>query len=214
MFVFNRALLLKINDMKITKLKPNPSNPRLIKDYRFLKLVKSILVFPEMLKLRPIVIDENNIILGGNMRYKALQHILKLDLPIELESFCLPKDRTDFLLEAWNDFKKNQDVPVEIADDLTPEQKREFIIKDNVGFGENDWDVLANEWNNDELNDWGLEIPNFDASELKESENKSEFENEAILKLKFDVDVYNEILEKLSESGKTGETVLLNALGL
>ena len=116
--------------LKITELKTNEYNPRLIKENKFKKLVESIKGFPEMLELRPIVIDENNIILGGNMRFKAS-------------------------IEAGL-----TEVPVKIAKNLTEEQKQEFIIKDNVGFGEWDWDILGNEWQNDKLNDWGLPVWN------------------------------------------------------
>jgi DNA modification methylase len=118
--------------MNINEIKPNPSNPRIIKDEKFKKLVKSIQDFPQMLELRPIVIDENNIVLGGNMRLKA----------------CI---------EAGL-----KDVPVKQAKELTQQQKNEFIIKDNVGFGEWDWDDLANNWNVDDVIEWGLDIPNFE----------------------------------------------------
>lgn len=121
--------------MKITDIKSNPENPRIIKDEKFRKLVKSIQDFPEMLELRPIVIDENNMVLGGNMRLKALQEL---------------------------GFKE---VPVVHAKDLTEEQKKEFIIKDNVGYGELNWDTLANYWDPDKLEEWGLDVPSFESSE-------------------------------------------------
>ena len=114
--------------LKINKIQSNVSNPRIIKDHKFRKLVKSIQEFPEMLELRPIVIDENNIILGGIMRHKA----------------CI---------EAGL-----KEVPVKIAKGLTAEQKQEFIVKDNVGFGEWDWAMLGNEWKSDKLDDWGLDV--------------------------------------------------------
>jgi len=114
--------------VKISKLKGNPSNPRIIKNDKFKKLVKSIQEFPEMLKLRPIVVDEDFMVLGGNMRLKA------------------SKDAG--LKEVW----------IEVAEGLTEEQKKEFIVKDNVGFGEWDWDVLANDWDDVKLEDWGLEL--------------------------------------------------------
>jgi DNA modification methylase len=126
--------------MLITLIKPNPNNPRIIKDNKFKLLVKSIQDFPQMLELRPIVIDENNIVLGGNMRLKA----------------CI---------EAGL-----KDVPVKIAT-LSEQQKKEFIVKDNVGFGDWDWDDLANSWNVEELTDWGLDIPNFDANVLDAEED-------------------------------------------
>lgn len=127
--------------MKITDIKPNPNNPRIIKDDKFKKLVQSIKSFPQMLELRPIVIDENNIVLGGNMRLKA----------------CIEAGLTD--------------VPVKQAADLTEEQKKEFIVKDNVGYGEWDWDDLANNWNTDDLIEWGLDIPNFEPEVLEAEED-------------------------------------------
>ena len=114
--------------VKISKVKGNPNNPRIIKNDKFTKLVKSIQEFPEMLKLRPIVVDENMIVLGGNMRLKA------------------SKDAG--LKEVW----------IEVAEGLTEEQKKEFIVKDNVGFGEWEWDMLANEWDSVQLAEWGLDV--------------------------------------------------------
>jgi site-specific DNA-methyltransferase (adenine-specific) len=121
--------------MRLSEIHTNPNNPRLIKDERFKKLVKSISEFPKMMELRPIIIDSEGTILGGNMRFKALCELKYKDIPDE-----------------W----------VKRADELTDEEKRRFIIEDNIGFGEWDWDTLANEWNQDELIEWGLEIPNFD----------------------------------------------------
>jgi len=127
--------------MLINEIKPNPNNPRLIKDHKFKQLVKSIQDFPQMLELRPIVIDENNMVLGGNMRLKA----------------CIEAGMTD--------------VPVIHANNLSEEKKKEFIVKDNVGYGEWDWDDLANNWDAQELTDWGLDIPNFDVNNLEAEED-------------------------------------------
>ncbi len=110
--------------------KVNKSNPRVIKDADFKKLVKSIKEFPEMLELRPIVVDEDGIILGGNMRYQA----------------CI---------EAGI---KEKDIPKQVAKGFTDAQKKEFIIKDNASSGEWDWDILANEWDTKELNEWGVQV--------------------------------------------------------
>jgi ParB-like chromosome segregation protein Spo0J len=120
---------MQVNKVKISEVKGNPKNPRLIKDDKFRKLVKSIQEFPQMLELRPIVVDENNIVLGGNMRLKACK-------------------------EAGL-----KEVYIVKAEGLTELQKDEFIVKDNVGFGEWDWDMLANEWDAESLNDWGLDVP-------------------------------------------------------
>jgi len=114
--------------VKISQVKGNPDNPRIIKNDKFKKLVKSIQEFPEMLKLRPIVVDEDMIVLGGNMRLKA--------------------SKEAGLKEVW----------IEVAEGLTEEQKKEFIVKDNVGFGEWEWDMLGNEWDSVELAEWGLDV--------------------------------------------------------
>jgi len=127
--------------LKISAVKTNTDNPRIIKDNKFKKLVASIKEFPEMLKLRPIVVNKDMIILGGNMRYKA----------------CIEAG----LKEVW----------VLKATDLTKEQENEFIVKDNVGFGEWDWDVLANEWDVKELEEWGLDGFPFEDNEIKEKED-------------------------------------------
>jgi len=114
--------------VKIYDLQPYKGNPRHIRDEKFKKLVKSIKEFPEMLNLRPFVVNEQGVILGGNMRYQAC-----IELGIE-------------------------DVPVVVAEGLTEEQQKEFVIKDNVNFGEWDWDILANEWESPTLNNWGLDV--------------------------------------------------------
>jgi DNA modification methylase len=128
--------------MKLKDIKLNPSNPRVIKDHKFKQLVKSIQDFPEMLSLRPIVVNKEHIVLGGNMRLRACQ-------------------------EA-----KLKEVPVLIADELTPEQQNEFVIKDNVGFGEWDFEMLANEWNIEELAEWGLDVPRIDMPAEEEEEEE------------------------------------------
>ena len=125
--------------VKLSKVKGNPSNPRIIKNDKFKKLVKSIKEFPEMLKLRPIVVDEEMMVLGGNMRLKA--------------------SKEAGLKEVW----------IEVAEGLTEEQKKEFIVKDNVGFGEWEWDMLANEWDSVQLADWGLDV--WENIDDKEDEN-------------------------------------------
>ena len=130
--------------VSINKVKPNENNPRFIKDYKFKKLVKSIKEFPEMLKLRPIVVNSDMVVLGGNMRLKA----------------C-----TEAGLK---------EVYILKADELTEEQQREFIVKDNVGFGEWDWDLLANEWDVSKLEDWGLDGFPFEEEVLEAQEDNYE----------------------------------------
>ena len=117
--------------VKINTVKSNPDNPRLIKDDKFKKLVTSLKEFPEMAAVRPIVVNTDMVVLGGNMRLKAMKEA------------------------GW------KDVPIEIVD-WSEEKQREFIVKDNVGFGEWNWDDLANEWNAEDLESWGLDVPIFD----------------------------------------------------
>jgi ParB-like chromosome segregation protein Spo0J len=118
--------------MLLSKLKPNPDNPRIIKDGKFKQLVQSIKDFPQMMALRPIIYDSKMVVLGGNMRLAALKELGYKELPDE-----------------W----------VKPAKGLTDDQKREFIVKDNVGFGEWNWEQLANEWDQEKLQDWGLDLP-------------------------------------------------------
>ena len=117
--------------MKISDLKQSENNPRFIKDDKFERLKKSIEDFPKGMALRPIIVDQDNVILGGNMRYKALVDLGYKELP-----------------EGW----------VRKADDLTEEEKQRFIITDNANFGEWDWEILANEWDSDDLKDFGLDV--------------------------------------------------------
>lgn len=134
---------MKIERLKISEVKSNPNNPRIIKDDKFKKLVESIKEFPKMLELRPIVVNDDMIVLGGNMRLKACK-------------------------EAGM-----KEIPVIKASELNEEQQREFIIKDNVGFGEWDWEMIANEWDAEQLAEWGLDVPDFGTDEvLEDSELK------------------------------------------
>ena len=161
---------MKSELIPISKVKANPNNPRIIKDEKFKKLVKSIQEFPQMLEIRPIVVNEEMIVLGGNMRLKACQ-------------------------EAGL-----KEVHIIKASDLTEEQQKEFIIKDNVGFGEWDWNDLANNWDSDKLENWGLDIPGFENIEEKEQDDlsdkiKSEFRIEIILKDEKEQEItYNKLI--------------------
>lgn len=119
---------MKTELVKISEVKTNPNNPRTLKDDKFKKLVKSIQEFPQMLEIRPIVVNDDMVVLGGNMRLKACK-------------------------EAGL-----KEIHIIKASNLTEDQQKQFIIKDNVGFGEWDWDMLANEWNTEELEEWGLDV--------------------------------------------------------
>jgi len=132
---------MKAEIVNINKVRTNPNNPRIIKDDKFQKLVKSIQEFPQMLEIRPIVVNDDMIVLGGNMRLKA----------------CL---------EAGL-----KEIPIIKASNLTEEQQKEFIIKDNVGFGEWDWNDLANNWDSEQLQEWGLDIAGLEEEDIKQKDN-------------------------------------------
>jgi hypothetical protein len=144
----------------ISEIKSNPKNPRVIKDFKFEKLVQSLKDFPEMLEKRPLVCftdtDKKLVVLGGNMRLKAANEL---------------------------GLKK---LPVILADDWTEEQKAQFLIKDNVGFGEWDFESLANEWDVEQLEDWGLDIPNYENEPSYEDLIGEEKNKPATLKITFE----------------------------
>ena len=141
-----------IQSRNISEIKANPKNPRIIRDEKFAKLVQSIKDFPQMLQKRPLVsftdTDGKFVVLGGNMRLKAAKEAGMKTLPIIL------------------------------ADDWTEEQKAEFLIKDNVGFGEWDWEQLANEWDSEKLDEWGLDVPDFEGEQLEAEEDDYEMPDE------------------------------------
>ncbi len=179
-----------IKTVKITEVKPNPKNPRVIRDNKFQKLVKSIQEFPDMLNKRPLIVftdvDNKYVVLGGNMRLKALNEL------------------------------NYKEVPVIIADEWTEEQKAEFLIKDNVGFGEWDWDSLANEWDVEKLDDWGLDIPNFnnvDYSEKNEEIDIDSLDETMTIKLNFTETEYWTVKQQLSEIAATPEQAIWKLLG-
>ena len=160
---------IAVKVVKITEIKPNPSNPRIIKDEKFKKLVTSIEKFPEMADVRPIVVNMDMVVIGGNMRLRAMKE------------------------SGW------KEAPVQMVD-WTEEQQKEFIIKDNLGYGEWDWDDLANNWDEQELTDWGLDLPNFiDEQEQKDLSDKlkSEFKIEIICKDEQEQEnTYNKLIEQ------------------
>lgn len=159
--------MMNIEVVDIKLVKANKDNPRIIRDENFEKLVESIRAFPEMLNIRPIVVNEEMVTLGGNMRLKACK--------------AAGLDR----------------VPIIRANNLTEDQQREFIIKDNVGYGEWDWDILANEWDADKLVEWGLDV----WTDADESEVESEGRGDMLTKKVF-VEMgggdYREMLEVLN----------------
>ena len=165
---------MKTEIVKITEVKNNPNNPRVIKDDKFTKLVNSIKEFPKMLEIRPIVVNDDMVVLGGNMRLKACK-------------------------EAGL-----KEVPIIKASELTEDEQRQFIIKDNVSGGEWDWEMLANEWDSEQLEDWGLDVPNFatdvDYSILDDEDVSSQLEDmtngvKKAIQIEFEAEHYEEAYE-------------------
>jgi len=159
--------------MDIKRIKLNPNNPRLIKDNKFEQLVTSLKDFPEMANVRPIVVNKDMVILGGNMRFRAMKQA------------------------GW------KDIPVEVVD-WSEDKQREFIVKDNVGFGEWDWSMIANEWDTDELEKWGLDIPDNGLDEEYTTkietpiyEPKQDKPNEDEL---VNLGKYNELMDKIAKT--------------
>lgn len=175
----------------LSKLKANPSNPRVLRDDKFAKLKKSIEEFPDMLEKRPIIgvtdADEKIMVLGGNMRLRACQDL------------------------------KMKEVPVILADEWTEEQRREFIIKDNVGFGEWDWDALANEWDGEKLADWGLDFPGadietIDAPELSDAD-KPEYQQMTFTLHDTQADAVKAAMDRAKDAGGAESDVNENSNG-
>ena len=171
----------------IKSVKINPSNPRTISDLKMEQLVKSIQGFPQMLQLRPIVVNDDMVVLGGNMRLKAC----------ELAGL-----------------KK---VPIIKASDLTPEQQREFIIKDNIGFGSWDWELIAADWDKETLADWGLET--FDLAEINSddffeddfNDDKNEKTN---IVLEYSAEDFDKVTAAFDAIDGSKEDIVWNFLGL
>lgn len=173
----------------IGSLKASPSNPRVLRNEKFAKLKKSIQDFPDMLNYRTLVAvtdtDGKLMVLGGNMRLRAMQ-----DLGIKT-------------------------APVMLADHWTEEQRREFIIKDNVGFGEWDWDQLANEWKTEDLDSWGLDVPvGQDFSDKNQEIDTDGFADESVIKLTYSLEDYEKVREALSKVAATPEQAVWKLLNL
>lgn len=171
--------------VELNKVIPNPNNPRIINEEKFNKLVNSIKSFPQMLEKRPLVVDENMVLLGGNMRLKALKHA--------------------GVKKVW----------IDIAEDWTDEQKKEFIIKDNLGYGEWDWNMIANEWDTQQLNDWGLDVwVDSDLDDFFEDEEENQQEETTTISLKYNKDDGTLVKEKLKNIDKKIEDAIWKLLEL
>lgn len=188
---------MEIVHIELKRIKENKANPRLVKKEKFNKLVKSILLFPKMLEIRPLVVDDSLTILGGNMRYRALLHIEQMGYEeasaiFKGNEYEQKSNRDQEQIDSfWIRFFDNPTAPVCRASDLSDSEKTEFIIKDNVGFGEWDWDRLANEWDGDDLVDWGIDL--WKSEETKQVKDLSEKLSECF---KIEIDCGSETSQK------------------
>jgi hypothetical protein len=238
---------MEVQLIKLNKIKVNDKNPRTITEDKLRRLIESILVFPKMLTIRPIVIDDKGVALGGNMRTRALKEIKKLGrdgLQPRLQQIRQfnnkPVEEQNEIIQHWEAWFKSDTVPVIYADTLTEEEKREFIIKDNSSFGAWDWDVLANEWEPEQLEDWGVDVwqpqqiegaaspddlPKVvmptdnqgEGSQQKDPTNSEldvdDFGDKIKMTLEFSIEEHAFIQQALQRDGMTKEQVLLQLLG-
>jgi hypothetical protein len=174
-----------IKKVKITEVISNPNNPRLIKDDKFKKLVKSIQDFPDMLNVRPIVVNKDMVVLGGNMRLKAIKEAGIKEINVDIVD--------------WNE-----------------QQQKEFIVKDNVGYGEWDWNDLANNWDSEELTDWGLDIPNFNTEGFADKNKELSLDDvtdSMTISLKYTEEEYHIVKDALLKLAATPEQAIWKLLG-
>ena len=183
--------MTKIQNLKIESVKGNPSNPRTVNEAKMKQLVRSIQSFPEMLWKRPIIVNKDMIVLGGNMRLKAAR-------------------------EAGL-----KEIPAIVAEDWTEQEEREFIIKDNVGYGDWDWDLIKQDWDSEMLEGWGIEVPQIDTSELdltglfdEDSEEESEIESKSTVILEFVAEDYEKVCEAFGKLSGSKEKIVMEFLGL
>lgn len=201
---------MKTEIVKLSQIQLNKSNPRTIRDEKFEKLVLSILVFPKMLTLRPIVVDDIYTALGGNMRFKALSHIATLPIDGIKQRLSASKDyqkktkpEQEALLALWDKWLKNPIATIMRASELSVDEQKEFIIKDNVGYGEWDKEMLSKDWSKEDVTNWGLDIWD-EEEEDKQNERTDIDEDEAP-----EVDEQKEAITKLGDIWQLGNHRLM-----
>ena len=205
----NKNAMMKTETVKISQLVENKDNPRYITKPVFEKLVKSILIFPRMLKIRTIVVDGNYKVLGGNMRLKALERIEEMqttEIRASLESLQTYKRKTELeranLLQYWKEWQANPVASVICVEQMSEEEQREFVIKDNIGFGEWNFEVLANEWDDVQWAEWGMNLPQPEDTEEKEEAKQEEKKPDYIVEIRCQSEEdYKHTFQILTEAG-------------
>ena len=171
--------------IKLSQIKLNESNPRFITDERLEKLINSLLILPKMLELRPIVVDDTFVALGGNMRYRALSRIAEMSIDAISNRLAQMRDFTkkttgeqNVLIDYWKEWLKEPTAIIVKASMLSADERQEFVIKDNVGYGEWNYSVLNSDWDADSLSDWGVDLFLFE--EEKEEEKEETYSREIV----------------------------------
>jgi len=186
---------------KLSKLKTNPRNPRQITDAQFERLKDSLLVFPKMLTLRPLATDGNGIVLGGNMRLRALKDIAKMtaeQIAERLQGMKTYNQKSEAeqtaLIEYWRDWLTRKDVPTTHESTLTDAEKDEFVMTDNASFGSWDFDAIANEWDAELVEEWGVDVWQDDVSEDDDTPkaNETDLSDRIDFEFKLEIDCKNE----------------------
>lgn len=218
---------MRTEQVKLSRLKVNSENPRTITKDKFDKLINSILVFPRMLEIRPIVVDGEYTALGGNQRTEALKAIAKMEITTIGERLRnvadfgrMDKKQQNDLIMFWSAWLDRKNVTIIKADELTEDEKKQFIIKDNSSFGLYDWDMLANSWDAELLTDWGLDLPkewegiDEDIENDKSAESLRGHSGKTELRIQFDTDTYATVMETLRSFDEKEDVALLKVLGL
>lgn len=182
---------MEIKNLKLAELRLNPTNPREVVEEKYKQLIDSILVFPKMLELRPVVYNARKEVLGGNMRLRALQDIAQMSLEdIKARLECLEGYRSEpqaervALLELWQRWLDSPYAPAASAEGLTDAEQQEFIIKDNVSFGKWDWEALANDWDEEQLGEWGLDVWQPEQEEETPETKEDEFDEDGAIEVR------------------------------
>lgn len=182
---------MEIKNLKLADLRLNPTNPREVVEEKYKQLIESILVFPKMLELRPVVHNARREVLGGNMRLRALQDIAQMSLEdIKARLECLegyrskPQAERVALLEFWQRWLDSPYAPAASAEGLTDAEQQEFIIKDNLSFGKWDWEALANDWDEEQLGEWGLDVWQPEQEEETPETKEDEFDEDGAIEVR------------------------------
>ena len=210
---------MKTEVIDLKRISINENNPRTITEVKFDQLIDSILSFPKMLIIRPIAVNGAYVAQGGNMRFRSLTTISQMsidEIKTRLEAQQSFQEKTNVeqkqLIDYWAKWLKKPIVEIVMADDLTEAELKEFTIKDNVSFGEWNHDMLANEWDESQLNEWGMDLWEPDAE--PEPEEPEPEKDEVVLKLTYSESEYNKVIAALAAIGSTPEQAIKQLLNI